>query len=60
VFADLGHPNPEEVLAKSQLVWEISKVIKRRRLTQAKVARIYHENFFFHRQFQDFLAGTAR
>jgi predicted XRE-type DNA-binding protein len=40
VFADLGLPNPEEALAKSQLVWEISKVIKRKRLTQAKVAQI--------------------
>jgi predicted XRE-type DNA-binding protein len=40
VFADLGLANPEEALAKSQLVWEISKVIKRKRLTQAKVAQI--------------------
>jgi predicted XRE-type DNA-binding protein len=40
VFADLGLPNPEEALAKSQLVWEISKIIKRKKLTQAKVAQI--------------------
>lgn len=40
VFADLGIPNPEEALAKSQLVWEISRIIKKRRLTQAKVAKI--------------------
>jgi predicted XRE-type DNA-binding protein len=40
VFADLGLANPEEALAKSQLVWEISKVIKRKKLTQAKVAQI--------------------
>jgi len=40
VFADLGLPNPEEALATSQLVWEINKVIKRKRLTQAKVAQI--------------------
>ena len=40
VFADLGIPNPEEALAKSQLVWEISKIIKKRKLTQAKVAKI--------------------
>ena len=40
VFADLGIPNPEEALAKSQLVWKISKIIKKRKLTQAKVAKI--------------------
>ncbi|HSX04372.1 MAG TPA: helix-turn-helix transcriptional regulator [Rhabdochlamydiaceae bacterium] len=40
VFADLGLSNPEEALAKSQLAWEISKIIKKRRLTQAKVAKI--------------------
>jgi predicted XRE-type DNA-binding protein len=40
IFADLGIPNPEEALAKSQLVWKISKIIKKRKLTQAKVAKI--------------------
>jgi predicted XRE-type DNA-binding protein len=40
VFADLGLSNPEEALAKSQLVWKISKIIKKRKLTQAKVAKI--------------------
>lgn len=40
VFADLGIPNPEEALAKSQLAWEISRIIKKRKLTQAKVAKI--------------------
>lgn len=40
VFADLGIPKPEEALAKSQLAWEISKIIKRKKLTQAKVAKI--------------------
>ena len=40
VFADLGLSNPEEALAKSQLVWKIIKIIKRKKLTQAKVAKI--------------------
>jgi predicted XRE-type DNA-binding protein len=40
VFADLGISNPEEALAKSQLAWEISRIIKKRKLTQAKVAKI--------------------
>jgi len=40
VFADLGISNPEEALAKSQLAWEISKIIKKKKLTQAKVAKI--------------------
>ena len=39
IFADLGLANPEEALAKSQLVWEIAKIIKKRKLTQAKVAK---------------------
>jgi predicted XRE-type DNA-binding protein len=40
VFADLGLANPEEALAKSQLVWEIAKIIKKKKLTQAKAAKI--------------------
>lgn len=40
IFADLGVPNPEKALAKSQLAWEINKIIKKRKLTQAKVAKI--------------------
>ena len=40
VFADLGLSNPEEALAKSQLAWEISRIIKRKKLTQTKVAKI--------------------
>lgn len=38
VFADLGLPNAEELLAKSTLVIEISRSIEARRLTQAKAA----------------------
>jgi predicted XRE-type DNA-binding protein len=40
VFADLGLANPEEALAKAQLVWEIAKIIKKRKLTQKRVAEI--------------------
>jgi predicted XRE-type DNA-binding protein len=38
VFAGLGFDNPEEELLKAKLVREISAIIKRRRLTQAKAA----------------------
>ena len=40
VFADLGIANPEEALAKAQLAWEIAKIIKKRKLTQKRVATI--------------------
>jgi predicted XRE-type DNA-binding protein len=40
IFADLGLANPEEALAKAQLVIEISKIIKKRKLTQVRVAKI--------------------
>lgn len=38
VFADIGLENADELLAKSQLVIAIGRVIKSRGLTQAKVA----------------------
>ena len=40
VFADLDLANPEEALAKAQLAWEIAKIIKKRKLTQKRVATI--------------------
>lgn len=40
IFADLGLPNAEELLLKAQIVCEISDVMKRRRLTQSKVAAL--------------------
>lgn len=40
VFADLGIPNPEEALAKAEVTSEIHKVIKKKKLTQVKVAEI--------------------
>jgi predicted XRE-type DNA-binding protein len=40
VFADLGLKNPEELLAKAQLVQRIADIIAERKLTQARAAKI--------------------
>lgn len=40
VFADLGIENPEEELTKAKLVWEIEQIIKKKKLTQIRAARI--------------------
>jgi predicted XRE-type DNA-binding protein len=40
VFADLGLKNPEELLAKAELVQRISDVIAERKLTQASAAKV--------------------
>jgi predicted XRE-type DNA-binding protein len=40
VFADLGLNNPEEALAKAKIVLKIQTIIKKKRLTQAKAAKI--------------------
>jgi predicted XRE-type DNA-binding protein len=40
VFEDLGYPNPEEALAKADLAHQIYKIIKTRKLTQARAAKI--------------------
>lgn len=40
VFADLGLPNPEELLAKSEVAIKIAKIIKKKRLTQKRAAEI--------------------
>ncbi len=40
VFADLGLQNPEEVLAKSELVQRIADIIAERKLTQARAAKV--------------------
>lgn len=40
IFADLGVPNPEEALAKAELANKISVLIRERKLTQAKAARL--------------------
>lgn len=40
VFADIGSRNPEEKLLRSQLLAAAQAVIKRRRLSQARVAEL--------------------
>lgn len=38
VFADLGLPNADELLAKAKIVGQISDIIEERRLTQVQAA----------------------
>ena len=40
VFADLGLPDSDELLAKAELVSKISSIIKGRHLTQAQAAEV--------------------
>lgn len=40
IFADLGIDNPQEALAKSEIVLKIQAIIKKKKLTQAKAAKI--------------------
>lgn len=40
VFEDLGLPDSEELLVKARLVSQICDIIKKKRLTQAKAAKI--------------------
>ncbi len=40
IFADIGINNPEEALAKAQIAMKISDTIKKKKLTQAKAAKI--------------------
>lgn len=40
VFADIGIPNPEEALAKAKVAMKIQDTIKKKKLTQARVAKI--------------------
>lgn len=41
VFADLGFANPDQALAKAQLVSRISDIMKERRLTQRDAAALF-------------------
>ncbi|HEY4035475.1 MAG TPA: XRE family transcriptional regulator [Ktedonobacteraceae bacterium] len=48
VFADIGHPHPEEALAKAKLIYHITTVIENRRLKRkdaAKLLRISPKEF---------------
>lgn len=38
VFADLGLPNPEERLAKAELLRQITRIIKEKKLSQVQTA----------------------
>ena len=40
VFADLGLPNPEELLIKAELAHQISELISERQLTQNQAAKL--------------------
>jgi len=40
VYADLGYPDAEEMLAKADLVSEIGRIIRARRLTQVQAAAL--------------------
>lgn len=40
VYADTGHPNPEEAMAKAELAILISDAIKQKKLTQKKAAEL--------------------
>lgn len=40
VFADLGISNPEEAMAKAEIALKICEVIKKKKLTQSKAAKI--------------------
>jgi len=40
VFADLGLPNPEELLAKAELARKITVLIRDRGLTQSRAAKL--------------------
>lgn len=40
VFADLGFDNPDEMLAKAELVRQISLVIQQRQLDEDKVSKL--------------------
>jgi predicted XRE-type DNA-binding protein len=40
IFADIGIPNPEEAMAKAKIAMKISDIIKKKKLTQAKAAKI--------------------
>lgn len=40
IFADIGIPNPEEALAKAKIALKIRDIIEKKKLTQAKAAKI--------------------
>ncbi len=47
IFADIGIAKAEEELTKAELAWEIDHIIKKRKLTQEKAAKIMGINRIF-------------
>lgn len=41
VYADLGYPNAAAMLRKAKLVWEISKNMRRKRLSPMRMAMMF-------------------
>ena len=44
VFADIGVPNPEEALARAELMGRVTDLIRARNLTQARAAELLGTN----------------
>lgn len=44
IFADLGFPDAEELLARAELMMRVTEIIRERRLTQAQAARVLGTN----------------
>jgi predicted XRE-type DNA-binding protein len=44
VFADTGVPNPDEALARAQLMSRVTNIIRERRLTQTRAAEVLGTN----------------
>lgn len=40
IFDDIGLPNPEEAMAKAKIALKIYEIIKKKKLTQAKAAKV--------------------
>ena len=40
VFADIGLPNPDEVLFKAELVMAISEIVRKRSMSQSSAAKL--------------------
>ena len=40
IFADLGLPNPDELLIKAELIHQISEIISTRQLTEAEASEL--------------------
>jgi predicted XRE-type DNA-binding protein len=44
IFADTGVPNPEEALARAELMRRVTHILRERRLTQAAAAKLLGTN----------------